>query len=82
MAYISCFSVLGDVGSEQGDERLEIHSQKLDGASLVNILPEPLEDIEFYFCGPKRFQDFIVQTLDDNHVPKNQQHFEYFYPSL
>ncbi len=49
-----------------------------DVALLDKLLP--VDEAEFYFCGPKPFLAKIYQELRARGVPEDRLHFEFFGP--
>ena len=47
---------------------LNFHYKRLDAKTLINILPDPVTDVEFFMCGPPVFQNFVIDTLKENGV--------------
>ena len=60
----------------------KIFSKKhLDMESLAKIVPSPVENNDYYFCGPQRFLDSMVESLTKLKVPTERHHYEYFGPT-
>ena len=49
---------------------------------MEDLLPQPVQNNEFYFCGPPAFMKSIFDTLNSLNVPKDQINYEYFGPTL
>ena len=47
---------------------INFHYNRLDAKTLINILPNPITDVDFFTCGPPVFQNFVTETLTKNGV--------------
>ena len=61
---------------------LNFHYKRLDAMTLINILPDPVTDIEFFMCGPPVFQNFVIETLTENGVSAKKLHSGSFGPLM
>lgn len=68
------------VMGEKNVKNTEVHSGRITKEILSQILPSPLGDNDYYFCGPPSFLGHIKTTLEDFKVPKDKINFEYFGP--
>lgn len=60
----------------------KVHFGRIDQKSLEDLVPQPVQNNEFYFCGPPAFMKSINDDLNNLKVPKDQINYEYFGPDL
>ncbi len=65
-----------------GLTNMVVHQGKITTEALDQILPGNATESEFYYCGPKDFQDHVQNILKDLHVPSEQTCYEHFGPQL
>lgn len=64
-----------------GNEKIAASHQHLGEMNLDSITSElPLDNGDFYVCGPVPFMDFVVKQLDELNVPRDRVHYEVFGP--
>ena len=61
---------------------LHFHYKRLDAKTLINVLPDPITDVEFFMCGPPVFQNFVIKTLTENGVSAEKLHSGSFEPLM
>ena len=68
--------------SEISLNHTKVHFGRINTKKMEDLLPQPIENNEFYFCGPPAFMKSIFDTLNSLNVPKDQINYEYFGPTL
>ena len=68
--------------SEISLNHTKVHFGRINTKKMEDLLPQPVQDNEFYFCGPPAFMKSIFDTLNSLNVPKDQINYEYFGPTL
>lgn len=64
-----------------GNEKIAASHQHFGEMNLDSITSElPLDNGDFYVCGPVPFMDFVVKQLDELNVPRDRVHYEVFGP--
>lgn len=62
-------------------EKIAASHQHFGEMNLDSITSElPLDNGDFYVCGPVPFMDFVVKQLDELNVPRERVHYEVFGP--
>ncbi|MGF1844702.1 NO-inducible flavohemoprotein [Vibrio clamense] len=63
------------------NEKIAASHQHFGEMNLDSITSElPLDNGDFYVCGPVPFMDFVVKQLDELNVPRDRVHYEVFGP--
>lgn len=59
----------------------KVYHNRLTAATLKEVVPSPVKNNEFYFCGPPFFLGYVRTMLLELDVPKSQVNYEYFGPT-